>query len=192
VEANQQSIEVVIADSGCGMDSRVLERLMKGVPCSTKSNGQGLGVLSTKTLIESVGGTLKMVPHPNGTRVVVTLPRRRSPRWFFDPTTIPSRQVIALDDDPTIKDRLQSFFSGREIEFYEREEDFLKRVKETPEALPLVDLHFGGKRDGIQLILEEKLSCRAVLVSGRISFDDQVRQRAIENQLRLFPKECMV
>lgn len=67
---------IEIEDQGCGMSSEVASRI--GEPFfSTKApgRGMGLGVFLCRTVVESLGGTLRVEPLPErGTRAVVRIP----------------------------------------------------------------------------------------------------------------------
>lgn len=67
--------EVVIIDEGCGIEPEKVDRL--GEPFyTTKQNGNGLGLMVTKKIIEEHGGEFSIMSELNkGTMVLVKLPR---------------------------------------------------------------------------------------------------------------------
>jgi hypothetical protein len=56
----------------------------------------------------------------------------------------------------------------------------------------LIDYNYGGLRTGLTLIAEEGLKDRAILLSGRISFDEKIQTQALQTGIRMCPKECIV
>ena len=63
-----------IADSGCGMDPETLSRLYTPF-FTSKENGNGLGLLITKNIIEAHNGSLSCSSAPGkGTTFTITLP----------------------------------------------------------------------------------------------------------------------
>jgi ActR/RegA family two-component response regulator len=120
------------------------------------------------------------------------LPNAPAPRWFTDPGRIPAQSILALDDDLTLQERLEAALPDRKIRLFQREEDFLQAAQANPEHLLLVDFNYGGLRSGLTLIEEEELKERAVLLSGRISFDEQIQFQALSAGVRMCPKECIV
>ncbi len=68
------AIRVVIQDSGCGMNQDELDKLGR-LEFTAKEQGSGLGFLSAKRIVESVGGDIKVASQVGvGTLVEVTLP----------------------------------------------------------------------------------------------------------------------
>jgi signal transduction histidine kinase/DNA-binding response OmpR family regulator len=69
-----QLIQVCVTDAGCGMTQRQLERLFEPF-FTTKSNGLGMGLNISRSIIESHGGRLFATPNPGkGMRFCFTLP----------------------------------------------------------------------------------------------------------------------
>jgi len=65
---------VDIADTGCGMDSTVVERIWQPY-YSTKPGGSGLGLPTTRRIVSEHGGTIDLASHPGqGASFTVRLP----------------------------------------------------------------------------------------------------------------------
>ena len=58
-------IEIFVSDTGKGIDEDAMEKLFKPF-YTTKSQGTGLGLATTKRLIEQQGGVIKATNHPSG------------------------------------------------------------------------------------------------------------------------------
>jgi signal transduction histidine kinase len=82
--ANDNSILLVISDTGIGMDAKDLAKAMEKFGQAERGNamqsgeGTGLGLPLTKGLVEAHGGSLTVESEPNkGTTVTVSLPQER-------------------------------------------------------------------------------------------------------------------
>ena len=63
-----------VCDSGGGIDPAVAENLFEPF-VTTKSNGMGLGLLVTRSIIQNHGGRIWATPNPDrGTTFTFTLP----------------------------------------------------------------------------------------------------------------------
>ena len=98
-----------------------------------------------------------------------------------------------MDDDATMAHQLAAAFPGKKVSFFffQSEEDFLKNADGSDSAMLLVDYDFGGTTNGLDLIVSKGLTQRAVLLSGEIAFDPNLRATAEAQGVRLFPKECL-
>jgi signal transduction histidine kinase len=73
-DGGRRSVEVVVADTGMGIDGEVLERLFEPY-FSTKATGTGLGLAIAKRNITLNDGTIRVESEKGeGTRVYLTLP----------------------------------------------------------------------------------------------------------------------
>ena len=73
-EQGQQSVRVLIGDSGPGIKPEDLERIFTPF-FTTKTQGTGLGLAICRQLIEQQGGTIELSSRVGeGTRVVIDLP----------------------------------------------------------------------------------------------------------------------
>lgn len=183
--------EISIRDFGNGFHPDALRRIQEGKQGSTKQNGNGLGLLTAKALVEQAGGELNISSLPTGAVVRVRLPILERPVWFHDITRTSATKILALDDDSTMDRQLKGLFPEKHVETFQSEEEFIAATSRDENALALVDYDFGGSRTGLDLITEQGLTRRAVLLSGRISFDPKIRATAETNGVRMYPKECI-
>lgn len=183
--------EVSIRDFGRGFDPVALERIRNGKRGSTKPNGNGLGLLTAKGLVEQAGGQVHIQSFSDGAIIRIRLPILETPLWFQDIIHAPARTILALDDDATMQQQLTKVFPGKQVAVFRDEHEFLRAAETDAYALPLVDYDFGGDRTGLDLIINQGLTRRAVLLSGRIAFDSKIRATAEANGVRMFPKECL-
>jgi signal transduction histidine kinase len=69
-------VEIVVADSGGGMDEETREHLFEPF-FTTKGHGNGLGLAITQEIVEAHGGKIRCERRqPRGTRFVIELPLR--------------------------------------------------------------------------------------------------------------------
>ncbi len=69
-----QMVEVMVEDAGMGLPGQ-LQGQWPPMFFSTKAHGSGLGLLLTRRIVESYGGTIHIAPRPEGgTRVTLRLP----------------------------------------------------------------------------------------------------------------------
>lgn len=72
---NKKSIELIITDTGMGMDKETLSKV-SNVFFTTKQNGTGLGLAFSKEVINLHKGTIKIKSKLNiGTTITITLPK---------------------------------------------------------------------------------------------------------------------
>ena len=77
--ANAQTIEIVMADNGVGVNPQDLSRLFEAF-FTSKPEGMGLGLSICRRIIESHGGELRAEPNlPHGLSVTLSLPHQLIP-----------------------------------------------------------------------------------------------------------------
>lgn len=74
VKKSLKAVKIIIKDNGIGMDKNTLERISE-IFYTTKANGNGLGVVLSKEIIEMHHGTINYKSQKEkGTTVTITLP----------------------------------------------------------------------------------------------------------------------
>ncbi|MGB7039953.1 MAG: PAS domain-containing protein [Xanthobacteraceae bacterium] len=73
-QTNDQNLEVIVEDTGCGIDPVDYERIFNTF-FTTKQHGMGMGLFICRSIIEAHGGSLWALPRsPFGTAFHLTLP----------------------------------------------------------------------------------------------------------------------
>ena len=188
---DDENCELIIRDSGLGFDPEALKEVLANRKITTKETGTGLGLITVRSLLAQAGGDLQIHSQANGTTVRLHIPILDTPQWFYDISKSSADSIVALDDDATMKKRLEAVFPEKQIQLFATESEFLATLQNSASALALVDYDFGGPRSGLDLIVAEGLTRNAVLLSGRLTFDHKIRVDAQERGVRLFPKECL-
>lgn len=200
--AGDQTLDVIVEDTGCGMMASLIERLGTWGMTFNKRGGSGLGLAHAKETIEAWGGGMRVDSEPGrGTRVILTLPRRGPPSWFVPNIEIKSGgTVVIFDDDQSIhqvwKGRFDLASSNERnvlLEHLSTSEQFRqfhrKRFLDLEDPLFLMDYEILGSSgvSGLDLIEECGIADRAILVTSR--YDDPViRRRCEQAGIRLIPK----
>lgn len=74
VKKSLKAVKIIVKDNGIGMDKNTLERISE-IFYTTKANGNGLGVVLSKEIIEMHNGTITYKSQKGkGTTVTITLP----------------------------------------------------------------------------------------------------------------------
>jgi signal transduction histidine kinase/CheY-like chemotaxis protein len=80
-EAEARRVLLEVADSGCGMGPEVMARLFEPFfTTKPEEQGTGLGLVSSRAIVEEAGGTIAIASRPGaGTRVTLGLPQADAP-----------------------------------------------------------------------------------------------------------------
>lgn len=82
LESDDLSNRMIITDNGCGMNQEVLKNI-KNDYYTTKIEGNGLGIPYCQKIIELHKGRLDYYSQRKlGTKIVITLPKEKSPKTF--------------------------------------------------------------------------------------------------------------
>jgi signal transduction histidine kinase len=81
VEANAETVGILIADNGIGMTPDQLKSLFTLFFSTKGSKGTGLGLFITDKIVRQHGGTITVDSAPGrGTRFGIIIPRRKAGR----------------------------------------------------------------------------------------------------------------
>ena len=70
-----------VTDNGCGMDYEVKSKVFTNFFTTKGTGGTGLGLLTTKKIIQEHGGTIELQSEPGqGSTFKILLPRKRLPK----------------------------------------------------------------------------------------------------------------
>lgn len=94
-----EAIILQIVDNGLGIPASEIHNVINGK--SLKSSGNGIGLSSANTYINSMGGTLTLQSEENvGTKINIKLPKFTVPEWCASKFILPrNRQIVILDND---------------------------------------------------------------------------------------------
>jgi signal transduction histidine kinase len=200
--SDDTNIYLNIEDSGIGIPNHILDRLgEKGFSYGKEDeqSGNGLGIYHAKKIIESSGGTFKILSElGTGTKIILSFPKVKTPNWFVEKINLElSTEIITLDDDisihqiwksrfhnlnPSIK--ITSFTSAEKLkEWYKNQENFINSNR-----VYLFDFELlGQKETGLNTIQELGLSDNCFLVTSRYD-EDNVRFECNKYGIKLIPK----
>jgi PAS domain S-box-containing protein len=195
-EPGTRVVEVVVADTGIGIDPTQIERLLapfeQASDPARRTQGVGLGLSIVQRLVAAMGGTLRIEGKPGeGTTVCVslTLPLARPEpplRSAAPPRQRVRKRALVVDDSAPARELLSLLLSRagyRVLEAGSREEA-LARYAETPCELVLLD-HQLPDGDGIEtaqslrrmsssvriFLLTANVFARAQAVEGKAAID---------------------
>ncbi|MCP4672434.1 MAG: GHKL domain-containing protein [Desulfobacula sp.] len=81
VYEDDDEISFKVTDNGCGMDYEVKNKVFTNFFTTKGNGGTGLGLLTTKKIIQEHGGTIKLKSEPGqGSIFKISLPRKRLPK----------------------------------------------------------------------------------------------------------------
>ncbi|MCF3652155.1 CHASE domain-containing protein [Synoicihabitans lomoniglobus] len=118
--ADGEFIELVISDTGCGIEASVLHRIWEPF-YSTKFDGRGLGLAAALGVVNGHGGPVFAESTPGiGTSVTVCFPvsvRPFAPHFLstppFDQTGRSGHRILVVDDEFTIREITRGILTHR-------------------------------------------------------------------------------
>jgi signal transduction histidine kinase len=190
---NQQkgNITLMIRDFGKGIPQNIFESINQDEIISTKHSGFGQGIKNAREFIKRADGNLTFINSPEGATALIELKLLDTPAWYFDIRNSKNNSFIILDDDLSVINTLKQVRPDAEFSITDDEKEFITSAVLNKSAFCLVDLSFGGNRNGLDLIIQEQLQSRSALFSGRISFDKDLFDYAFLNKVNLLPKESV-
>lgn len=192
---------VTVRDNGSGIPQHILEKLGdKGITHGKEGteSGSGLGIYHAKKTVESFGGNFIIQSRESlGTEIRMEFPNCEAPNWFVPEIPLNEIQtIVALDDDQSILEVWKQRFSGLNapvsIVAFTSGNDFNNWIESNQnlahKTIFLMDYELIGQRfTGLDLIEENKLSDKAILVTSRYE-EPQIRKRCEKLGVRLIPK----
>jgi signal transduction histidine kinase len=84
LSADARAVNLIVCDDGIGVDPAMLDNVFDPF-VSSKREGVGLGLVNTKSIVDSHGGSVTLVPRtPRGTCVTISLPVSPATHTFAD------------------------------------------------------------------------------------------------------------
>jgi signal transduction histidine kinase len=192
-------VEVRIQDNGSGIPAEIIPHLGKEKKSYNKENGNGLGLYHAFQSIRAMGGSIMIESTMGvGTEVIITLPRKPSPKWFVPELKLSENStVIIMDDDASVhqiwKGRFESVGSNKVnlIHFTtaaDLKEFYRKNFSELDHAVFLMDYEISKNfENGLDLIEQLGISDSAILVTSRFE-EKHIRERCDRLNVKLIPK----
>jgi C4-dicarboxylate-specific signal transduction histidine kinase len=91
--AEDGMVELIITDSGPGLDPSIIERLFQPFS-TTKADGMGVGLSISQTIVQAHGGLIRTEPNPSGGTVFrFTLPLAEALHERFAPSVTPHSET---------------------------------------------------------------------------------------------------
>jgi CheY-like chemotaxis protein len=174
---------IEVEDEGAGMDEATQSRLFEPF-FSTRVNGAGLGLATTRAIVERYGGTVSVRSTKGaGTLVRVSLPRLKTS--LAKPTgraSVPGggRTVLVVDDEPLVRRTLVRPLERAEFTVREAEDGLaaLQVLREDSSVCVVVSDVLMPGMDGITLARHvQERNIPVILVSGyadMVSNDNQL------------------
>lgn len=195
LQRDDQYVEMIIQDSGKGIPEDVLSKVVEGFS-HEKPTGMGIGLSSTKKLVESWKGELKIHSTLNiGTTVTIRLPISEKPQWLTTSIKLKNiENLVIIDDQPAVletwKQKLQNsgvVKSLHWIQSYDAWDSSVVKVLNREETIFLVDQDLSSAVTGLDMIQKLKLGPWAILVTAN---DDDLllRKKAMDLGVSILPK----
>lgn len=192
VSCDDEIIEIILKDNGCGISPDILPKITQEGFSFGKKNGGGFGLFHAKQQLKKINATLDIQSTVNiGTTVIIKLCRSEKPLWFNDDLHICNNFTIAiLDDDPTIHDawkiRFLPFSNITLLHFFTAS-DLITTV-DSGICLYLIDYELlADHQNGLDLIDSLKLHRISILVTSCFE-DSRVRERCEKLGVKIIPK----
>jgi hypothetical protein len=186
-----------VSDTGAGIPSDIIPRLMQRGVSHGKPGGSGLGLYHARTTVETWGGSLTLSSElGRGTTVSILLPGVDAPSWFVPELRITDAvSIVIVDDDASIHQIWGARFEKLGITplHFSNPAEFLKwhqsaGHQESHRRLHLIDYEFlGHTSNGLQLIESCNLGRDTILVTSRYD-EENIRQTCQRLGVRLIPK----
>jgi len=189
-----------IIDDGSGIPEKVLSRLgERGI--TTKEGGMGLGIYSSKKLVESWGGKIEVHTKNNsGTTATIILPSAARPSWFVpELKLLKGGTVVILDDDPSVHDAWERKLDENKMRLklvhLESPEDISrwhkKNTSQRNQAIYLCDYDLKDKdQTGIDVIKALGIEKRSVLVTSYY-YKTDIQNVCTDIGIKILPKDLM-
>lgn len=203
VWANNDLVKITIQDTGKGMSSELITKIMnKTAFTDGKKEGHGIGLTQVwETLNKSQGKMHIDSTIGKGSNLILTFPRASAPSWLAEEIVLkPDDTVIILDDDASIHGAWQTRFEN----ILDKKSNIIrKHFREGKEALEFIDSLSDTEKAKIFLlsdyellkqefnglhIIEKSGISRSILVTSHYA-DPIVQEQASKTDTKILPKE---
>jgi CheY-like chemotaxis protein/anti-sigma regulatory factor (Ser/Thr protein kinase) len=197
-KADPGFIEIVVADSGCGIDPaflpHVFERFRQGDSSTTRTHGGlGLGLAIVHDLVGMHGGTVH-AESPGigqGTTFTVRLPAASQkkldapvPSWHRPQARLTGSSLLVVDDDPDAREVLRMILedAGAKVTTAASAQETREVLGQIHPDLLIADIGMPGE-DGYSLILSIRNQENAIADLPAIALTAHTRPEDVEHAL---------
>jgi PAS domain S-box-containing protein len=203
LEADEDSVKLIIDDDGKGMPPEVINKILNKISVTAgKKDGNGLGMTQVNDTLERFQGEIAI--HSlmgKGTQVTVNFPRIDAPTWIAEKIELsPDDIVIILDDDTSIHTAWDTHFEsllrsqpGIQLRHFEQGQetvDFLNGLhpEQKSKVLLLTDYELlKQKLNGLDVVGQTGIK-NSILVTSHYA-NQAVRAQAIKTGTKILPKQ---
>lgn len=195
--ADENYLKLHIIDTGVGIAKKDINNVLNGL--SLKHNGKGLGLSSSKRIMESIGGFLKLRSILGaGTEVILSFQKELNPTWFPDSIRLNSFSTIAiLDDDTSMHSLWRQRLQGNNhfIHHFMNTHDFLnwydKNEKYKDATIFLFDYELRDVNyNGFELLQKINAKHHGYLITSHAE-EAYIQKQAEEAGIWLIPKSLI-
>ena len=148
-EIKEDAAVISIADTGPGMSSETLERVLGGGYTEGKRDGYGIGMTVVRETVKENGGNLTATSEiGKGTTFFISLPLPDKEKTVIEEITLhvqESEPLIIIDDDPSLREQWRMVLEekGKQALLCESYEDFQnQKITTNISQTAVVDYHF--------------------------------------------------
>ncbi len=185
-------VELVISDTGQGIDSAILSKIFDPYFTTKKvGRGTGMGLAVVHGIVKSTGGGIRVDSRPGeGSTFYLVFPRARSGAVVSEPQEEPlapmgSGRILLVDDESALLHLGQKQLKnlGYEVDIRNDPMDALAAVSESPQDFDLMitDMTMPGMTGDVlvEKVLEIRPDLPVILCTGYSSKIDRKRSRDI-------------
>ncbi len=191
------SVIIKICDTGKGMTSEQIDKILSVGGTFGKANGKGLGIKHARETIHGAKGEIKFSSKIGvGTEVSLILPLAESPLWLCRSIDLRGKnRIVVLDDDASVLEAWRAKFHEIDgvmsIAYFNSPNHFKIADYNASETLFIVDHDFSGNEiKGLEFIRKFSLGHNAILCTSYFS-DPRIQREILELESRILPKHSM-
>lgn len=188
LERNSSNLIMTISDEGCGMSKEFLEKVLYEGG-TTKEKGNGIGLKSSKKMIEESNGSFEILSEVGiGTKVIIKTESVDKPKWFTDVFLVRSDNVVCIDDDLSYRGLYKSKLSNLGVSLSIYDEEDIGSLSFDESTSYFIDNDLGGGVFGVDLIIEKGIQANSTLVTSMFKNKDLI-EKCLEHGVKIFPKQ---
>lgn len=202
LSADNEWVTITVEDNGLGMPKDVADKIMNNVAVTSgKEKGHGIGLTQVRETLQQYQGELKIESEEGkGTKIHLTFPRIRAPKWIAEIIELNSNDIVLiLDDDSSIHRAWDARFEdvlkihgSLQLKHFTHANELLECVQAMDEAAKshvflLTDYELlKQNQTGLDVVATTQLP-RSILVTSHYANKDVLEQAAKTNT-QILPK----